>query len=118
MSFLSRFFERGEVMQSVTPQVPASSSVSTGRGTFQVDGIFSLPGRGTVMTGKVVSGDIDVGFVAQKNGTEIRVEGIEMFNRKQQSIHAGDMAGLLIADTAKDVIQRGDIYEFIRPSSL
>ncbi len=78
-----------------------------------VEDIFSIEGRGTVVTGKIERGIVKVGeeieIVGIKDTQKTTVTGIEMFNKNLQEGMAGDNAGLLLRGLKKDDITRGQV---------
>lgn len=78
-----------------------------------VEDIFSIEGRGTVVTGKIEQGKVTVGqeieIVGIKDTTTSTVTGVEMFNKQLQEGLAGDNAGILLRGLKKDDITRGQV---------
>ena len=78
-----------------------------------VEDVFSIKGRGTVVTGKIESGTVKVGdeIVIQGKSGEVKttVTGIEMFRKAMSQASAGDNVGLLLKNIAKPDVQRGDV---------
>jgi elongation factor Tu len=78
-----------------------------------IEDIFSIEGRGTVVTGKIARGKIKVGaeieIVGLKDTTKTTVTGIEMFNKQLQEGLAGDNAGILLRGAKKEDIHRGQV---------
>ncbi len=78
-----------------------------------VEDIFSIEGRGTVVTGKIEQGVIKVGeeveIVGIKDTTKSTVTGVEMFNKQLQEGQAGDNAGILLRGMKKEDITRGQV---------
>ncbi|MGB0925107.1 MAG: elongation factor Tu [Minisyncoccia bacterium] len=78
-----------------------------------VEDIFSIEGRGTVVTGKIEQGVVKVGeeieIVGIKDTTVSTVTGVEMFNKQLQQGQAGDNAGILLRGLKKDDITRGQV---------
>ena len=78
-----------------------------------VEDIFSIEGRGTVVTGKIEQGVVTVGeeieIVGIKDTTKTTVTGVEMFNKQLQQGQAGDNAGILLRGLKKDEITRGQV---------
>ena len=76
-----------------------------------IEDVFSIEGRGTVVTGKIERGIIKVGdeveIIGLKDTTKTTVTGIEMFNKQLQEGMAGDNAGILLRGTKKDDVHRG-----------
>jgi elongation factor Tu len=78
-----------------------------------IEDIFSIEGRGTVVTGKIERGTIKVGaeveIIGIKDTAKTSVTGIEMFNKQLQEGMAGDNAGILLRGTKKEDIHRGQV---------
>jgi elongation factor Tu len=78
-----------------------------------VEDVFSIEGRGTVVTGRIERGIIKVGeeveIVGIKDTTKTTITGVEMFNKSLQEGIAGDNAGLLVRGLKKDDIHRGQV---------
>jgi elongation factor Tu len=78
-----------------------------------VEDIFSIEGRGTVVTGRIERGKVKVGeeveIVGIKDTTVTTVTGVEMFNKQLQEGQAGDNAGILLRGTKKEDITRGQV---------
>ena len=78
-----------------------------------IEDVFSIEGRGTVVTGKIERGMIKVGeeveIVGLKDTVKTTVTGIEMFNKQLQEGMAGDNAGILLRGVKKDDITRGQV---------
>jgi elongation factor Tu len=79
-----------------------------------IESVYSIPGRGTVATGKVLQGSIKlndeielVGFNEEPIKTNIT--GIEMFNKTVDKGMAGDNLGILLKGLTKDQVRRGQI---------
>ncbi|MCA9366584.1 elongation factor Tu [Candidatus Kaiserbacteria bacterium] len=78
-----------------------------------IEDIFSIEGRGTVVTGRVERGQVKVGdeceIVGIKDTTKTTVTGVEMFNKSLDSAQAGDNAGILLRGTKKEDVHRGQV---------
>jgi elongation factor Tu len=78
-----------------------------------IEDVFSIEGRGTVVTGKIEQGIIKVGeeieIVGLKDTVKTTVTGVEMFNKQLQEGMAGDNAGILLRGVKKDDITRGQV---------
>lgn len=85
-----------------------------------VEDIFSIEGRGTVVTGRIERGIVKVGeeieIVGLKDITKFTVTGIEMFNKSLESGQAGDNAGILLRGAKKEDISRGQVLA--KPKSV
>ena len=78
-----------------------------------IEDIFSIEGRGTVITGRIERGVVKVGeeveIVGLKPTAKTTVTGIEMFNKQLQEGMAGDNAGILLRGTKKEDVHRGQV---------
>ncbi len=78
-----------------------------------IEDIFSIEGRGTVVTGRIERGVIkvneEVEIVGLRDTSKTVVTGIEMFNKSLDEGRAGDNAGLLLRGTKKDEVERGQV---------
>ncbi len=78
-----------------------------------IEDIFSIEGRGTVVTGRIERGIVKVGeeveIVGMKDTAKTTVTGIEMFNKSLDEGMAGDNAGILIRGIKKEDITRGQV---------
>jgi len=78
-----------------------------------IEDVFSIEGRGTVVTGRIERGEVKVGgdieIVGIKDTTKTTVTGIEMFNKSLDKGMAGDNAGILLRGTKKEDVTRGQV---------
>ena len=78
-----------------------------------IEDIFSIEGRGTVVTGRIERGVVKVGetvdIVGIKDTANTTVTGIEMFNKQLDQGQAGDNAGILLRGTKKEDLTRGQV---------
>ncbi len=85
-----------------------------------VEDIFSIEGRGTVATGRIERGVInlndEVEIVGLKDTQKTVITGIEMFNKSLDRGEAGDNAGLLLRGTKKEDLDRGQVLA--KPGSI
>ncbi|MEK7148422.1 MAG: elongation factor Tu [Patescibacteria group bacterium] len=85
-----------------------------------IEDVFSIEGRGTVVTGRIERGvlkvDEEIEIVGIKDTVKTTVTGIEMFNKSLQEGMAGDNAGILIRGIKKDDITRGQVL--CKPGSV
>ena len=85
-----------------------------------IEDIFSIEGRGTVVTGRIERGKVNVGeeveIIGFRDTTKTTITGIEMFNKSLKEGIAGDNAGLLLRGTAKDDVSRGQVLA--KPGSV
>jgi elongation factor Tu len=85
-----------------------------------IEDIFSIEGRGTVVTGRIERGIIKVGdeveIVGLMDTKKTTVTGVEMFNKSLDQGQAGDNAGLLLRGTKKNEVERGQVL--CKPGSI
>lgn len=85
-----------------------------------VEDIFSIEGRGTVVTGRIERGVVKIGeeieIVGLKDTMKTTVTGIEMFNKQLNEGQAGDNAGILLRGAKKEDILRGQVLA--KPGSV
>ena len=85
-----------------------------------IEDIFSIEGRGTVVTGRIDRGIIklneEVEIVGLHETKKTVVTGIEMFNKQLDEGRAGDNAGILLRGTKKDEVERGQVLA--KPGSI
>jgi elongation factor Tu len=78
-----------------------------------VEDIFTIEGRGTVVTGKIERGIVklnqEIEIVGLKDTVKTTVTGIEMFNKNLSEGLAGDNAGILVRGIKKEDIERGQV---------
>ncbi|RDX35249.1 elongation factor Tu [Kangiella sp. HD9-110m-PIT-SAG06] len=78
-----------------------------------IEDVFSISGRGTVVTGRVESGVVKVGeeieIVGIKDTTKTTVTGVEMFRKLLDQGEAGDNVGVLLRGTKRDDVERGQV---------
>jgi len=85
-----------------------------------IEDIFSIEGRGTVVTGRIERGIVKVGEEAEivgiKPTMKTAITGIEMFNKQLTEGMAGDNAGILLRGTKKEEVHRGQVLA--KPGSV
>ena len=85
-----------------------------------VEDIFSIEGRGTVVTGRIERGILklndDVEIIGLRDTQKTVVTGIEMFNKSLDEGRAGDNAGILLRGTKKEDVERGQVIA--KPGSV
>jgi len=78
-----------------------------------VQDVFSIKGRGTVVTGRIESGTISVGDEIQIQGKNSSkktvVSGVEILRKAVTQAKQGDNVGILMKDVSKDDVQQGDV---------
>src|SRR6185436_13585102 len=78
-----------------------------------IEDVFSIEGRGTVVTGRIDRGIVKVGeeveVIGIKDTVKTTVTGVEMFNKSLQQGQAGDNAGVLLRGLKKEDVHRGQV---------
>jgi elongation factor Tu len=102
-----------ELVNALDTYIPVPERDVTKPFLMPVEDIFSIEGRGTVVTGKIERGIVKVGeeveVVGIKATQKTTVTGIEMFNKNLQEGMAGDNAGVLLRGLKKEDITRGQV---------
>ena len=102
-----------ELTNALDTYIPVPERDVTKPFLMPVEDIFSIEGRGTVVTGKIERGIVKVGeeieIVGIKATQKSVVTGIEMFNKNLQEGMAGDNAGILLRGLKKEDITRGQV---------
>ncbi|MBY0376358.1 elongation factor Tu [Patescibacteria group bacterium] len=102
-----------ELANALDTYIPIPERDVTKPFLMPVEDIFSIEGRGTVVTGKIERGVVKVGeeieIVGIKPTQKSTVTGIEMFNKNLQEGMAGDNAGILLRGLKKEDITRGQV---------
>jgi elongation factor Tu len=110
----------GELMKAVDEYVPTPERDIDKPYLMPVEDVFSISGRGTVVTGRVERGIIKVGEEVEIVGiSETRktvATGVEMFRKLLDEGRAGDNVGVLLRGTAKDEVERGMVLA--KPGSI
>ena len=102
-----------ELMDALDNYIPLPERDITKPFLMPVEDIFTIEGRGTVVTGKIERGIVklnqEVEIVGLKDTVKTTVTGIEMFNKNLNEGMAGDNAGILVRGVKKDDILRGQV---------
>ena len=109
-----------ELMDAVDKNVPQPDRLVDLPFLMPIEDIFSISGRGTVVTGRIERGKVKVGEACQivgfRDTQATTVTGVEMFKKQLDEGLAGDNAGLLLRGTAKDDVERGMVLA--KPGSI
>jgi len=85
-----------------------------------IEDIFTIEGRGTVVTGRIERGMVklndEIEIVGLRDTQKTVITGIEMFNKQLDEGRAGDNAGILLRGTKKDEVERGQVL--CKPGSI
>ena len=102
-----------ELMQAVDEYVPLPERAVDKPFLMPIEDIFSISGRGTVVTGRIERGIVKVGeeleIVGFKPTFKTVITGVEMFKKLLDEGLAGDNVGLLLRGTKKDEVERGQV---------
>jgi elongation factor Tu len=110
-----------ELMSTVDEYVPEPERDTAKPFLMPIEDVFTITGRGTVVTGRVEQGVLKVGEEIEIVGitpqtSKTVVTGIEMFRKLLDEAQAGDNAGILLRGTKKDEVQRGQVLA--KPGSV
>ncbi len=109
-----------KLMDEVDNYIPTPERDTDKDFLMPIEDIFSIQGRGTVVTGKIERGKVCVGdeveIVGIKDTQKTVVTGVEMFRKEMDCGEAGDNAGVLLRGTAKEAVQRGMVL--CKPGSI
>jgi elongation factor Tu len=102
-----------ELMKALDEKIPEPVRQIDKPFLMPIEDIFSIEGRGTVVTGRIERGIAKVGeeveIVGIRPTTKTTVTGIEMFNKNLDQGMAGDNAGILLRGTKKEDVERGQV---------
>ncbi|MDD2891416.1 MAG: elongation factor Tu [Candidatus Gracilibacteria bacterium] len=109
-----------ELFDAIEAYVPVPERALDKPFIMPVEDVFSIKGRGTVVTGKIEQGVIKVGdtieIVGVRDTQTTTVTGIEMFHKLLDQGQAGDNAGLLLRGIERDDVERGQVLA--KPGSI
>jgi len=102
-----------ELMAAVDSYIPQPERDKDKPFLMPIEDVFSISGRGTVVTGRVERGVIKVGeeieIVGIKDTTKTTCTGVEMFRKLLDSGEAGDNVGVLLRGTKREDVERGQV---------
>jgi len=109
-----------ELMNAVDTYIPLPQRDVDKPFLMPIEDIFSIQGRGTVVTGRVERGKVKVGeemeIVGFRDTRKTVVTGVEMFKKLLDEGQAGDNVGLLLRGVEKDEVERGQVVA--KPGSI
>jgi elongation factor Tu len=109
-----------ELMEAVDKYIPMPERIIDKPFLMPIEDIFSIQGRGTVVTGRIEQGICKVGeemeIVGFKDTRKTVVTGVEMFKKLLDEGRAGDNVGLLLRGVDKDDVERGQVVA--KPNSI
>ncbi|WP_116051040.1 elongation factor Tu [Amycolatopsis palatopharyngis] len=103
-----------ELMQAVDDNVPDPVRDLDKPFLMPVEDVFTITGRGTVVTGRIERGKVNVNEEVEivgirEKATKTTVTGVEMFRKLLDSGHAGDNVGLLLRGIKREDVERGQV---------
>ncbi|HEY7808656.1 MAG TPA: elongation factor Tu [Croceibacterium sp.] len=109
-----------ELMDAVDAHIPQPPRPTDKPFLMPIEDVFSISGRGTVVTGRVESGIVNVGdeveIVGIRDTQKTVVTGVEMFRKLLDRGEAGDNIGALLRGTGRDDVERGQVLA--KPGSV
>jgi len=109
-----------ELMNAVDEYIPTPERDTDKDFLMPIEDVFSISGRGTVVTGRIERGILklgdDVDIVGFKPTRTTKVTGIEMFRKEMDEAQAGDNVGVLLRGIGKDEVERGMVLA--KPGSI
>jgi elongation factor Tu len=109
-----------KLLAEMDSYIPEPERAIDGDFIMPVEDVFSISGRGTVVTGRVERGIVKVGedveIVGIKDTTKTTCTGVEMFRKLLDEGRAGDNVGVLLRGTKRDEVERGQVL--CKPGSI
>jgi elongation factor Tu len=109
-----------ELMKAVDESIPQPSRPIDKPFLMPVEDVFSISGRGTVVTGRIEQGQVKVGeeieILGIREPQKTTCTGVEMFRKLLDSGEAGDNVGVLLRGTKREEVERGQVLA--KPSSI
>jgi len=110
-----------ELMQAVDDYIPEPTRDTDKPFLMPIEDVFTITGRGTVVTGRIEQGQIKSGDEVEIVGIHPETEktvvtGLEMFNKTLDFAQAGDNAGALLRGTKREEVERGQVLS--KPGSI
>ena len=110
----------GNLMDALDSYIPEPERVTDLPFLMPIEDVFSIEGRGTVVTGRIERGIIKVGesveIVGIRDTVTTTATGVEMFRKLLDEGQAGDNVGVLLRGTKKDEVERGQVLA--KPGSI
>ena len=109
-----------ELMKAVDEYIPQPDRPIDKPFLMPIEDVFSISGRGTVCTGRIEQGVVNVGdeieIVGIKDTQKTTITGVEMFRKLLDSGQAGDNVGALLRGTKREEVERGQVL--CKPGSI
>ncbi|KAF0301671.1 Elongation factor Tu, mitochondrial [Amphibalanus amphitrite] len=100
-----------QLMSAIDTYIPTPERALDKPFMMPVEGVYTITGRGTVVTGRLERGTVKKGteceFFGYNKQTKTTITGIEMFHQTLEVAHAGDQLGALVRGVKRDDIRRG-----------
>jgi len=109
-----------ELMEAIDATIPQPERALDRDFLMPIEDVFSITGRGTVVTGRIEQGTVhpqdEVEIVGIRDTSKTTVTGVEMFRKLLDEGQAGDNVGCLLRGTGKDDVERGQVLA--KPGSI
>ena len=109
-----------KLVKAMDDYFPEPERAIDGAFLMPIEDVFSISGRGTVVTGRIERGIINVGneveIVGIKDTAKTTVTGVEMFRKLLDEGRAGDNVGILVCGTKREEVERGQVL--CKPGSI
>ena len=109
-----------KLVAALDSYIPEPERAIDGAFLMPIEDVFSISGRGTVVTGRIERGIVKVGdeveIVGIRPTTKTTVTGVEMFRKLLDQGQAGDNVGVLLRGTKRDEVERGQVL--CKPGSI
>jgi elongation factor Tu len=109
-----------KLVAAMDDYIPEPERAVDGAFLMPIEDVFSISGRGTVVTGRIERGIVKVGdevsIVGIRDTTKTTVTGVEMFRKLLDQGQAGDNVGVLLRGTKRDDVERGQVLA--KPNSI
>jgi elongation factor Tu len=109
-----------KLSEALDSYIPQPQRAIDGPFLMPIEDVFSISGRGTVVTGRIERGIVKVGdeieIVGIKPTTKTTVTGVEMFRKLLDQGEAGDNVGVLLRGTKREEVERGQVLA--KPGSI
>ena len=102
-----------KLVEAMDTFIPMPERAIDGKFLMPIEDVFSISGRGTVVTGRIERGKVNVGdeieIVGIKDTVKTTCTGVEMFRKLLDSGQAGDNVGVLLRGTKREEVERGQV---------
>ena len=102
-----------KLIEAMDAHIPMPERPIDGKFIMPIEDVFSISGRGTVVTGRIERGQVNVGdeieIVGIRDTAKTTCTGVEMFRKLLDSGQAGDNVGVLLRGTKREEVERGQV---------